>query len=146
MTKNVTLSSLFCLLFLGNNAQAQHIEQIVCKTDATQLSRQFAEHWEHSWPEWWSSWAHDYISGKMLVGGMRTIENTEPHDKNPHLKFIQADVGTVDQVFIAICRYRIGNRELMDIDNMLEMRVMVPASLCKVVSNTTIQCYEERGF
>lgn len=143
MNKLATLLPIFSLLLVVNNVQAKQVEQIVCKTSAGPLSQQFAHHWNHTWPEWWASWAHEYMSGKMFTGGMRTIENKKPQDKNPHLRFIRADVGTVDDIYIAICRYQIGNREFMDIDNMLEMRVMVPSRSCEVVSNNTIQCSDE---
>jgi hypothetical protein len=137
------LSLLICSL--GSYALASTTFQITCDQDVAKLSNIFVENqWSRGTMPWYAAWAHDDMDNNLFVGGMRTIKDKYPKDPNPHLSFLNPTVEyDEERGEILTCSYKINNREMMDIGNVLEMRTSdfsLPQGACYVSSPDTITC------
>lgn len=140
--------ALSLLIFsLSSYAFASKDFKITCDRNSVALSDQFiANQWTKTIMPWYASWAQDEMGGNYTFGGgMRTIEDKYPRDPNPHLTFIRPVVIFDDERGeVIMCEYAIHNPELMDIDNVLQMRAFtyLPNHSCHVTSSDSITCKE----
>lgn len=138
---------IFILCFLISICFAERgTYTITCNQDTLSLSDEFVKNqWVKTIMPWYFSWAKVAMDGYLFGGGMRTIKDKYPKDPNPHLRFLNpVVVYDEEQGEILMCRYKIENPEMMDIDDNLEMRYFsyLSKNACFVSSYSTITCTE----
>lgn len=141
VNKKIFNAILAVTLLMFSNVLSAGVIIITCDQNAALLSQQFSQRWSHNtlFP-WWSSYADDTMSGIFFVGGMRTSTGILPKDRNPHLVFSYAIANRFDTaLFSAICVYHVGNSNMYDQDDGLEMRTQIPANNCFALG-PTITC------
>lgn len=143
MPRPSVILSFILICSLNSYAFASRNFQITCDQNVEALSEQFVANWAKTPMPWYASWAQDMMDDYFFVGGMRTIDDKYPSDTNPHLSFLNPEVVyDEERGEVIMCRYKINNPELMDIDNNLEMRtfIFLPENSCYVSSSDTITC------
>ncbi|GEM_PF-3618266 len=136
--------TLFASLLICTQAFAVQTIKIICDQNESGLDNLFiANKWVRDSMPWYSSYAQEFMGAYSFTGGMRTIKDQYPKDPSPHLHFMKPAIDYDDERGeIIMCRYKIGNTEMMDIDNVLEMRsiLYLPKDSCYVSSFNTITC------
>jgi len=131
MLKTIIILSLCFVLCITNVTKAYSLTShkeihLLCETNVQSLSQQIMAHDWIKTPDfpWYASWAQFYSQEYLFSGGLGTFVDKYPDDPNPHLSFINPLVLHDDDEHgdIVVCRYKINNPELHDIEDILEMR------------------------